>query len=81
MTFEQYQIEIWNWIGPLPNADDVPHIELSMKALYDAGWTYQEARRYLMCTEEVNPDLDEKTALARMDVILEGVSKRLGLTK
>ncbi len=34
-----------------------------------AGWTMGDAKAYFMCAEELNPSLDEETALRRMDAI------------
>ena len=37
--------------------------------LFDDGYSLEDAIAYLKCTEEVNPNLDEDTALARMHEI------------
>lgn len=42
-----------------------------------AGWTDSEIRRWLKCTEEVSPELDEKRALRKMREITYQVNQRL----
>lgn len=83
MEYEEYSKIVWEWITPdLDRPDvtpyDIEHLEKSIRNFYDKGWTFSEARRFLMCTEEVNPELDEETALARMKIITEAVRTRLG---
>jgi hypothetical protein len=43
--------------------------EATAQGLLDEGWTPNDVIRYLLCTEEVSPDLDEATALERMAAI------------
>ena len=46
------------------------------RCLYMSGFTLAEAKDYIHCFEEVNPDLDEEVALKRMDKIRKQVNAR-----
>ena len=41
-------------------------------------WTDDEIVKFLKCTEECNPALEEDIALSRMRDIIRGVEQRLG---
>lgn len=36
------------------------------RKMLNEGWHYEDALRYVACTEEVNPDMDEDEALDEM---------------
>lgn len=58
--------------------EQMTYIERLEQRLVDDDWTEGEIRRYLNCTEELNPELDEAVAIKRMTQISEEVSARLG---
>lgn len=43
--------------------------ESQLKKLYERKFSVAAAVSYVKCWEEINPDLDEETALSRMDEI------------
>ena len=69
---------VWQAIEPWTNRPDFSRrdgdmIKAEIHRFYDEGWTVTEAKMWLKCTEEVNPMLDEDTALARMRTIRDDV--------
>lgn len=53
----------------LPPTIDVDKIEFTafIRSLYLDGYTEDDAVAYMKCMEEFDPELDEDTALARMN--------------
>lgn len=43
------------------------------------GWTASEIVAYMKHSEEINPDLNEDTALAKMSIVWNNVCERLGV--
>jgi len=46
-------------------------VRKAIERLKGWGLTVQDAAKYMLCTEEVNPGLSEETALMRMAAILD----------
>lgn len=59
-------------------ANDLEMIRADAARKLKKGWTVSEIIAYCRNQEEVNPDLDEDTALARMKKAKEAVEARLG---
>jgi hypothetical protein len=59
-----------------PNIQDVQQELRFIQGLLRRGFTIDEAFQYELCTEEVSPDLDEDTGLARMKAINDAVDLR-----
>ncbi len=65
------------------NPADVESLKQSFGHCFDDKFTLTDAVRYMRCTEEVNPELSEERALARMAEIAApyfGTRKRGGKT-
>lgn len=45
---------------------DQPFVELQAKELLAKGWRHWDVTSYLSCMEEVNPEMPEDRALAKM---------------
>ena len=56
----------------------VKNFQEGIRRLSGMGFTVDELIAYYRNTEEVNPDLDEDTALKRMKAIMDKVKKRTG---
>jgi hypothetical protein len=48
----------------------------SLITLFNRGFTVLDAKEYINCMEEFNPDLNEDTALIHMTAIYDRVEKR-----
>lgn len=59
------------------NASELEHVKQNIVSLCESGWLVSEVARYLNCTEEINPEMDEDKAIARMKSIRNEVTKRL----
>lgn len=70
---------IMHRIGEMSYPDDAPMIRSDAKRMIKQGWIPDEIVRYLRCREEVDKELEEDVALARMTSIRESVLKRLGI--
>lgn len=70
---------IMDRIGEMSYPDDAPMIRSDAKQKIKQGWIPDEIVRYLRCCEEVDKELEEGVALARMSSIKESVLKRLGI--
>lgn len=62
----------------VPNECDAGLLRADAEQKLAEGWTEHEIVAYLRCTEEVNPDLREGVALARMSAIRANVMRRMG---
>lgn len=63
-------------IGTISSAD-VPSIMHVIASYEAAGWTVDEVVDYMQWREEVNPEVSEDRALARMRVVRQRVERRL----
>lgn len=70
---------IMDRIGEMSYPEDAPMIRSDAKRMIKQGWIPDEIVRYLRCCEEVDKELEEDVALARMASIRESVLKRLGI--
>jgi len=70
---------IMHRIGKMSYPEDAPMIRSDAKHKIKQGWLPTEIVNYLRCHEEVDKELDEDVALARMASIRERVLKRLGI--
>lgn len=74
-TYEEFVQLVLSKIVGITNEDDMNSIS-EMRHLYDRGFTVEEAVEYCSCYVEVSPDMDEETALLKMNKILRQVSDR-----
>lgn len=82
MEYEEYLGKVRAWLPlPLPDERDEWCIDHTAHKCFDEGWTWQEAAHYIRCFEEINPDLDEDTALKEMARIRKNVEYRLTMCK
>jgi len=51
------------------DTDDIESTYRCAKTLYGLGFSVKDCFDYLCCSEEVNPGLEEKTALRKMAII------------
>lgn len=56
-------------LGTDLTANDWSQLEATAERLLSDGWSALDVRTYLRCTEELNPELSEQVALARMSQI------------
>lgn len=70
---------IMNCIGEMSYPEDAPMIRSDAKQKIRQGWLTSEITSYLRCCEEVDKELEEDVALARMAAIRQCVLKRLGI--
>lgn len=70
---------IMHRIGKMSYPEDAQLIRSEAKQRIRQGWIPDEIVRYLRCREEVDKELEEDVALARMASIWESVLKRLGI--
>jgi hypothetical protein len=61
-----------------PTEEDKKHMASDIMRKTKEGWTVSEIASHMRSMEEVDPDLDEDTALARMKRVRDAVMKRLG---
>lgn len=69
MTVERlFVIEVRSWLPPIPN-EDSDSVDRGIAQLFEMGFSINDAVAYTRCTEEVNPELEEEPALAKMKEI------------
>lgn len=66
-------------IGEMSYPEDAPMIRYDAKRMIKQGWLPAEIVGHLRCREEVDKELEEDVALARMASIRQNVLNRLGL--
>jgi hypothetical protein len=70
MTAEEFIAKVY---FHLPQCSETPMEKVAnarlMREWHRDGWPVQDAIDYCLCMEEFSPDLDEETAIARMDKI------------
>ena len=64
-----------------PTEEDKKHMAADIKSKTKKGWTVSEIAAHMRSMEEVDPDLDEDTALARMKRVRDAVEARLAAEK
>ncbi len=70
---------IMDCIGEMSYPEDAPMIRSDAKQKIKQGWLPAEITSYLRCCEEVDKELEEDVALARMAIIKQRVLNRLGI--
>lgn len=70
---------IMDRIGEMSYPEDAPMLRYDAKRMIRQGWIPDEIVRYLRCCEEVDKDIEEDVALARMAYIRQDVLNRLGI--
>ena len=72
MTYAGFQNQVLFKLGTkldhLAISEIIPLLK-QLDRMKDRGFTVEDAYQFMLCTEEVNPDLDEDVALARMSEI------------
>jgi hypothetical protein len=58
-----------DWHRSQHTAADIPAMKGSAIQMMKAGWSFEDVVSHMKNMEEVNPDLPEETALARMKKI------------
>lgn len=58
------------------DADTEELFERYLTEFHDAGWSEGDAYDWLMCTEEVSPQMNEDRACRRMDALSSKYAKR-----
>lgn len=72
MSYMDFQDKVLLKLGEklnhLSTSDLVPILD-EIDRMKDRGFTVEDASAYVLCIEDVNPELDEDSALSRMNAI------------
>lgn len=69
LTVEQFVVGVMARLPIIPNDQDHGMVAAGIRQQYSKGWSMIDAVAWNKCLEEVNPHIDEATALACMDRI------------
>ncbi len=78
MDFETFLAKVLDRLPVLALPENQPSRE-GLRTLFQEGFTVDEAVAFEMCSEEINPQLDENIALRRMAAIRLAVKNRSSL--
>ncbi len=70
-TQKQFVDQVMSRLPKIPDERDIPMLQLDAAKYFDEGWTVNDTVAYFRCMEEVNPELEEGIALARMHAIIK----------
>lgn len=68
MNSKQFTVYVFSRLPKIPS-EDASIIEQSVIQMHANEWTVDDAVAYCRCLEEIDPELDEDIALARMSKI------------
>jgi hypothetical protein len=61
--------QVWKLLPKITDEVDADRIFSEACRLLNSGWSVADTVGFLCCLQEVNPDMDETTGLARMALI------------
>ncbi len=77
MSKDTFNRKVRSYLPEIPDRDDSKSVDRMIAYYKKEGWTVNEVATFCRYTEEVNPELDEDSALALMARITETVKARL----
>lgn len=66
---DKFAASVMKRLPEIADARDKEAVSEGAKAFYHQKWSLNDVVSFSMCLEEVNPDLDEEIALAKMSKI------------